>query len=77
MSQVVLITIKQGLLKSRECHFREAIGMFNSPTLEGEIMDSGYILVDFDSKTIVNKQSAFSRTDLKGKVLEFDWIELI
>jgi len=64
MSLVTMILIKNKKLAVTQKHWREVEELLKYwPKLEtktGLLLDEGYIIIDLDSRTIVNNQLAFS-----------------
>jgi len=61
MSNVNLIVIKDRQLHVQTVHFREAMKLLAQPlSAKGSDVDAGYLLIDFDSQTILSRQSAFA-----------------
>lgn len=79
MSNVLLFFVKNNRLTLRELHFREAVRQLNDNNLSGVAMklDAGYIIIDYDSATIINCQNSFSAKDLRNPLLtRFSWLDI-
>lgn len=77
MSTIHLIIIEGGKVYHLEEHWRRVMDLLNNElhdisgsSIIGRI-DEGYMLIDFDSQLIVNRQYAFSFKDLQRA----EWIQ--
>ena len=66
MSIVNAIIIKNNKIMFATEHYRKIIKMLENPKPE-RFLDAGYIVVDFDAKTILNSQNAFSPKSINNK----------
>lgn len=66
MSEINLVIIKGSDFCCRKLHFREIINVINNPEefrkllKNRQYLDAGYLILDFNSKTIINCQNAVS-----------------
>lgn len=77
---ITLIVIANGRMSVSDLHYRHVIEILASSfsCIEAlvndaphpAVLDAGYLLVDTDSKIMVNRQDAFSLHQLPRKVLE-------
>ncbi len=69
MSLVNAIIIKNRKIMFKREHYNKIIKAINNPKPR-QFLDAGYIIVDFDSKTIINAQNAFSTKDISSKQIK-------
>ena len=72
MSFVNLIIIKDKNIYFAEKHYREIITAINKDNLKDltdkeTYLDSGYMVIDLNSSTILNAQNAFNLEETKAK----------
>ena len=79
MSLVLLIVVKDQNAFVFQEHFRDILRRLNESDFESQAlwMDAGYVLVDFDSSTIISSQEAFAFKDIKNKLFRrLSWVRL-
>jgi len=69
MSLVNAMIIKNRKIMFKRDHYNKIIKAISSPK-PGQFLDAGYIIIDFDTKTIINAQNAFSIKDLNNKSIK-------
>ena len=69
MSLVNALIIKNNKINFYRAHYNKIIQIINSPK-PNKFIDAGYIIIDFDNKTIINSQNAFSIKDINNKSIK-------
>ncbi|MBW2969954.1 hypothetical protein KY319_02405 [Candidatus Woesearchaeota archaeon] len=72
MSYVHLLVVKDDCVYFVYTHYRSTISLLNNvnrvlPLLQSCFLDSGYLVVDLNRKTVINGQSAFPVGKCIGK----------
>jgi hypothetical protein len=65
MSFVNVVVVKNRKIKIFREHFRKAINALEQNIQPTLFVDGGYLIIDFDSKIILDCQDCFSLTDIK------------
>jgi len=69
MSIISTLIIKNNKILYHRAHYRKIIQIINNP-LPNKFLDAGYIILDFDNKTIINSQNAFKISHLNNKEIK-------
>ena len=76
MSMLLLIAIRNKHAIITNSHFADILAQLNNRVKGSSIpLDAGYLIVDYDSATVISSQSAFSAHHLTNPLLKrFSWI---
>ena len=69
MSITHALIIKNNKISFHSAHYNKIIQIINTPK-PNKFLDAGYIIIDFDNKTIINAQNAFSINHLNNKEIK-------